>query len=211
MEIKQIKNQLNAPYYTRDNLALLLGSKRRTLDYRLSKLIADDTLESVRAGLYLNTSVLKQTVWGESMLEYVGCVAKFPSYVSLEYALAKYGVLPEAIMVITYITTKKTGFYESSSARYQYRSIKRELFSDYEQRLFGANTYLFAKNYKALFDWIYLTPVSSVRDLKELLFSSRINWGVFTLSDRENFLRICRASGSKKMKTVASLVEKNRV
>lgn len=35
-----------------------------------------------------------------------------PSYISLEYALSYYGLIPEEAVVITAITTKKTQSYD---------------------------------------------------------------------------------------------------
>ena len=202
-----IKN-LTAPYYTRQNLEIILGSNRRTLDYRISKLISEDILETIKPGFYINKRQLLQSSQKDIFLEYVGNVAKYPSYVSLEYALSKYGLIPESIYAVTYITTKKTGEYSSSVSPFKYRNIKPKLFTDYEERDFGGAKYLFAKEYKALFDFIYLTPLEKLSDFKQLLFGSRINWDALLQGEKDDFAKLCTASGSKKMQKVINLLTK---
>jgi len=208
MEIKDVINQLVAPYYTRKNLELVLGSNRRTLDYRLSKLVSVNILEKIRPGFYLNKKLLSASPQKEEVLEYVGNVAKYPSYVSLEYALSKYGLIPEAIYTITYVTTKKTGKYFASSASFSYRNIKSELFYGYEERDFGGGKYLFALNFKALFDLFYLTPCKTQSEMKQMLYKSRINWKILSPQDISNLINTCNSSNSMKMKQVAKLIEK---
>jgi hypothetical protein len=211
MEIKYIKKQLTAPYYTRNNLAIILGSKRRTLDYRISRLITEDILERVKPGFYLNKQLLQQTAQKEALLEYVGNMAKYPSYVSLEYALAKYGLIAESIFVLTYITIKKTGQYTSEAITYKYQNIKPELFTDYQKQKFADGEYLFAKPYKALFDFIYLTPLKNKKDFTQLLLESRINWDALAKQDQVNFINICQRSQSKKMAKVVKILKKNQL
>lgn len=199
------------PYYIRQNLELILGSNRRTLDYRISKLIADGTLEKIKPGFYLNRSLFSQSTQKEAFLEYVGGIAKYPSYVSLEYALAKYGLIPESIYTVTYITTKKTGEYTSGNFSFRYRNIKPELFKDYEERDFCNGKYLFAKKSKALFDFIYLTSLRTKNDFEELLFNSRINWNSLSQEDKSDFVNICVDSRSKKMERVIKLLVKGKL
>ena len=206
MKYQEILAELTAPYYTRQNLEIILGSNRRTLDYRISKLLSDSILDMVKPGFYINKILLLQSSRKEEFLEYVGGVAKYPSYVSLEYALSKYGLIPEGIFAITYITTKKTGEYSSKSTTFKYRNIKSELFTGYETREFNNANYLFAKKFKALFDFIYLTPLGNKTAFKQLLFESRINWENLSQKDKSGFVELCASCKSKKMEKVASLL-----
>jgi len=141
---------LTLPYYTRQNLELVLGSNRRTLDYRISKLVSKGILETIKPGFYLNNNLISQSNQKEELVEYVGSVVKYPSYVSFEYALSKYGLIPESVFTLTYTTTKNPGDYNSKSYSFRYRNIKTTLFTDYEERNLGEAKYLFAKKYKAL-------------------------------------------------------------
>jgi len=55
-----------------------------------------------------------------------------PSYVSLHTALSFYGMIPEAVMQITSVTTLKTISFSNDFGEYGYKSIKPELFFGYE-------------------------------------------------------------------------------
>lgn len=206
MEMKKIQKKLTAPYYIRQNLELVLGSERRTLDYRLATLIKNGCLERLKPGFFLNKSLLDQTSNKNAMLEYVGGVLKFPSYVSLEYALAQYGVIPDSIYVLTYITSKKTAEYHSINISYRYRNIQDTFYTDYEPRQFEGKTYYFAKKWKALFDFLYLIPLRTSRDYQNILFQSRIQWSAFTKEELAQFVRYCLNSQSKKMAMVTKVL-----
>lgn len=207
----EINMEFTAPYYSRNNLELILGSNRRTLDYRILALIRKGILERIRPGFYLNTKLLSTSTEKESLLEYVGTVAKYPSYVSLEYALSAYGLIPESIFTITYITSKKPGQYFSDNISLKYRNIKPELFNGYETRTYGKGVYLYARKYKALFDFIYLTPTPNQRAFKELLLSSRINWSALSSMDRDEFIAMCSSSGSGKMMKAITILQKENI
>ena len=208
---QDIIKKLSAAYYKRQNLALILGSNRRTLDYRISRLIAQDILETIKPGFYINKKLLSASSQKEDLLEYVGSIAKTPSCVSLEYAMYKYGLIAESIYAITYITTKKTGVYSGKSVVYKYKNIKPILFTDYDIRTFSGSQFLFAKKYKALFDFIYLTPMSKSNEFRSLLFDSRFNWGAMSQPDLSSFRQLCLQSKSKKMAKVVSLLKQKGV
>ena len=207
----EINTEFTAPYYSRNNLELILGSNRRTLDYRISILINKGILERIRPGFYLNTKLLSLTSEKESFLEYVGTIAKYPSYVSLEYALSAYGLIPESIFTITYVTSKKPGTYSSKNISLKYRNIKPNLFNGYETRMYDKGSYLYAKKYKALFDFIYLTPTPNPNALKEVLVNSRINWDALSLVEKGNFVEICKNSGSRKMANAIIILQKENI
>lgn len=207
----EIDLSLNAPYYTRNNLQLLLGNNRRTLDYRLSRLISEGILELIKPGFYLNKKAYNQSLQKEAFLEYVGSVLKYPSYVSLEYALSQYGLIAESIFIITYVTTKKPKIYTSQTISYKFRNIKSELFSDYETREFNNVQYYMAKRYKAVFDFIYLTPTINSDGLRELLLNSRINWNVLQTQDKRGYVELCKKSMSVKMVQTVNILQKENL
>ena len=206
----EIKYDLSAPYYTRSNLETILGSKRRTLDYKISRLISKGILERIKPGFYLNKKLLSQSSRKEELLEYVGNVVKYPSYVSCEYALSKYGFMSEGVFAMTLVTAKKTGVYFSDTVSFRYKNIKPELFTDYEKRGFNGIKYLFATKYKALFDFIYLTPISTQSKLKQFLLDSRLNYQSLTPQDKKCFIDICQRSRSQKMKKVVRILRKEK-
>ncbi|MBT4277172.1 hypothetical protein HOD96_00270 [Candidatus Falkowbacteria bacterium] len=99
-----------------------------------------------------------------------------PSYLSLEYALGFYSLIPEIVFLHTCITTKKTKQITSSIGNFSYRSIKKELFFGYKL-VQKDNMFLkIADPEKALLDFLYLrSDIKNKNDVYEL----RINKDVF--------------------------------
>ncbi len=93
-----------------------------------------------------------------------------PSYVSLQSALAYYGLIPEAVPVTTSVTTLRPGRWDTPLGSYALRHVKTDLFQDYcllevtdEQQAFVAAPE------KSLLGLIYLEPgADSHTYLKEL-------------------------------------------
>ena len=54
-----------------------------------------------------------------------------PSYVSLEMAFSRYGLIPESVYAVTSVTSKKPSSFETPVATFSYRRIKSELLFGY--------------------------------------------------------------------------------
>ena len=96
-----------------------------------------------------------------------------PSYVSQQWALRWYGLIPERVYTMTSVTTKRTRMFENSLGRFTYEQVKPDYFA------IGVNgvvedgvTFMMASREKALCDLIlhdtYL-PQQSVKGLWQYL------------------------------------------
>lgn len=82
-----------------------------------------------------------------------------PSYVSLHTALAAYGMIPEAVVQITSVTTLKTASFANAFGQYAYHTVKPELMFGFEPKpMVDGRVILFALPEKALLDLLYLNP-----------------------------------------------------
>lgn len=80
-----------------------------------------------------------------------------PSYISLHTALSFYGIIPEAVVQITSVSTLKTTFFKNEFGEYSYKSIKYPLFFGYDLKpMQDGRTLQFAFAEKALLDLLYL-------------------------------------------------------
>ena len=80
-----------------------------------------------------------------------------PSYVSLEYALNFYGLIPERVYDITSITTKKTTRFRNELGFFTYQHIKTEAFRGFIVAKDESNLPFFiAEPEKAVVDFLYL-------------------------------------------------------
>lgn len=80
-----------------------------------------------------------------------------PSYVSMEYALGFYDLIPEKVEDITSITTKKTAKFKNPFGTFMYQHLKINLFFGFTE-IEDENGFpvLIAEPEKAILDFIYL-------------------------------------------------------
>ncbi len=82
-----------------------------------------------------------------------------PSYVSLQAALAHYGLIPEYAAEITSVTTNRPEQLETPLGRYTFRHVKARRFYGYRRLDVGDDQQAFvARPEKALLDQVYLQP-----------------------------------------------------
>lgn len=82
-----------------------------------------------------------------------------PSYISLHTALSYYGMIPEAVVHITSVTSLKTDQFKNDFGEYSYKSVKPQLMFGYEPKsMTDGRVILFATPEKALLDLLYLNP-----------------------------------------------------
>ena len=74
-----------------------------------------------------------------------------PSYLSLEYGLSFYNLIPEAVFGITSVTTNKTKQFENRLGNFIYRKIKKELYFGF----YYFNNILIADREKCFLDYFY--------------------------------------------------------
>ena len=101
-----------------------------------------------------------------------GCIYG-PSYLSFEFALGYYGIIPEAVYTFTSATydKKKKKMYETPFGRFTYRDIPAAAYPfDILLVQEGDYTFQIASPEKALCDKIYeLSPVNTQKAMLELL------------------------------------------
>jgi predicted transcriptional regulator of viral defense system len=98
-----------------------------------------------------------------------------PSYISLELTLNHYGVIPEAVMRVTSVTTNKTLNVETPVGIFDYKTLSPRLFFGYQLITSGSTTYKIASLEKAIIDYMYLNPqVVSAVDIEALRFNTEL-------------------------------------
>lgn len=93
-----------------------------------------------------------------------------PSYVSLETVLSRSGLLPDTVLKVTSVTTRKTRTVRSDIAEFTYRTVSPRLFFGYT---IGPRGEKVATPEKALLDYLYLHPDLKTRTDFESIRSDR--------------------------------------
>jgi len=213
LKLKEILEKLS--YYTKQNLNLYLDKNGESLNYWIKKLINSGILIPIKKGFYISSfylDLIKGKNETEQYLEYLAGIIKYPSYISLEYALAKYGLIPESIFRITSISQKTTRKYESKLTTFSYRKIKESLFIGFIEKKYGKQTIRFATPAKAIFDYLYLKKFASSLEIENyLLEDGRINWQALEPTDKILFSKYVGLSSSKKMDKILKILVNNKI
>lgn len=119
-----------------------------------------------------------------------------PSYLSFEYVLSRYGLIPEKVNVYTCATTlkKHNKFVGNIFGKFYYTDVPKSVWN-IGIKIIKENdyTYMIATPEKALCDLLYKKePVYSVKQLKELLFNNlRIDEDEFNKLNKKDMISIC--------------------
>lgn len=122
-----------------------------------------------------------------------------PSYVSLEYALSFYDLIPERVGTITSVTTRKTKTFKNPLGQFTYQHLKPSVFRGFRVRKDEAGlSFFIADPEKAIVDFVYL------------------NLHLFKLQDMHIFEQSYRFQNLdslkfKKMKEMADLFDNNKL
>lgn len=119
-----------------------------------------------------------------------------PSYLSFDYALAYYGLIPEAVYVYTSATFKKNKKkqYTNNVGTFTYRDVPSSVFPyGIEIKKEGEYTYLIASAEKALCDKLYtIHPLKNKKELISLLFNDlRIDTDLFNQLNFKDLSILC--------------------
>lgn len=204
-----------SPYLTKQNLSLALGREGETLNYWVKKLIGDKTLIPLKKGFYVSSyygNLVSQTPKDRELYgEYLANILRFPSYVSLEYVLAKYNFIPEAPFAVTCVTVKSPRVYSSPFGDFIYRSVKENLFFGWEIKDFRGKEVRVASFAKALFDFLYLKKLPIEQWQNYLLAEGRFNWKILSRKEKTKFARFTKNSGSKKMVEIFNILRQGKI
>lgn len=137
-----------------DEMASLFPGKKTYWRLVLSRWTKKGKILRLKRGLYTLPEEVRKTSFS---LRWLANTLYSPSYVSLEYVLSWYDLIPERVGAVTSVTLNKTKTFINVMGRFSYRHLKKELF-------FGFQTMpdefkkevMMAFPEKALLDSIYL-------------------------------------------------------
>ena len=174
-------------------------------DTKLSRDVKNGKLIKIVNGLYetdSNTSpyLLAGSIYG-------------PSYISFEYALSFYGLIPEKVNVVTSATfnKKKKKIFNTSFGTFTYRDVPQVTYPE-EIILKEENGYSYqiASKEKAICDKLYtLKPIKNLDNLRKLLFDDlRIDKDIFESLDIEKIEKLSNLYHSTNVSLLAKYMRK---
>ncbi|MBU1130012.1 hypothetical protein KKE45_01680 [Patescibacteria group bacterium] len=197
------------PFFNKKELAMVLSKSGKNLDKTVQRLLDRKYLIPIKKGLYVSANYLKKIKDKTLYIEFLANKICYPSYVSLEYVLAKNGIIPEIVQSITNITVKSTRVLSGKLGDFVYGSIGEDLFFGYKTIVKDKYKIRIASTAKALFDYLYLKR--NLGNLKyELKEGLRINWDNLNREILKEFGEYVKLSKSKKMKKIWLIIKKTK-
>jgi len=208
--IEKIRRQI--PYEEFDYQALMhcLKDYARPRD-KISDLLRQEGIIRVKKGLY---------IFGDDYRRYpvsrelVANLIYGPSYISCEYALHYYGLIPERTEAVTSVTSGRSRKFATPLGHFTYKMIPMAALRTGMDRidLEGNRSFLIAIPEKALADKVRSdrgAKITTQRDMKIYLFDDlRIDTGVFLGLNPRRFDFFAAAYRSRRIKTLADLLQK---
>ena len=212
MKTIELKNALPLSIFSHEMIYSLLEKSISNVNEKISNLVKNGELVRLKKGFY-TFSKLYQTK--PINLISVANTLYSPSYVSFDYALSYYGMIPERVSEVTSATSKNEKLFDTPIGRFSYKKVSSVAYSlgidwiydDVEGGRFIATAE------KALCDKIKydrgigtLTQNSMIEYLK---YDLRID--ITTPLNYELIEIIATAYKSRNLKTLATIVKKGKL
>lgn len=167
-------DQLLQPYegqVVRHATLLSVLSDYQAPNFKIHRWLDAGRLISLKRGLY---AVPGSVASGSLSLPLVANHLYGPSYVSMEFMLSHYGLVPERVVQVTSVTTRRGKRFENRLGRFSYQHLPTEYYAlgiEYV-KVSSRVAFMAASREKSLCDWLVLTPnlkIYSTRGLRVLL------------------------------------------
>lgn len=169
-----------------NHLKLITGMNNHALRVALKRLNDKKLIKRICRGYYGNPFFMPT-------LEEISAYIYRPSYISLESALSRYGILSQIPQILTCVTTKLPSIFNTSLGVIEYRQVKKDYFFGFIKE----GSYLIAEPEKAILDLFYLEG-----DKETVRRYSELNVGGMNVKKLNNY--------AKKMKLRINLKGMNR-
>lgn len=163
---------------------------------------------AVKKGVYLLKDRYEKEQAKDLYLEYIANQLIQPSYISVDYVLAKYQLLSEPVNAITSVTVKSTREINSLVGAFRYYTMQKNLFRDYQIKYFYNSPVLEAEKSKAMFDYLYLRFVRSKAVDKKDIENLRLNWENFSQNDFKKAYSYLSLTNNKNIKKTFEIIKK---
>lgn len=172
MKFHEFKKKISDfPVFSTSHLGNL-GGNEQVLRNQLTKWQSRDLVIKLKKGLYVLGDSDRKI--NPSRLFLANHLYQ-PSYVSTEYALGFYDIIPERVSAITSVSPKKTATFENTLGRFVYQHIKPAGFRCYVLLQDENSFHVFiAEPEKALVDFLYLNSSLFKADFHGVFDSLRL-------------------------------------
>lgn len=212
MKTIEIKNALSLSVFSHEMLYALLEKSVSNVNDKISNLVKSGELVRLKKGFYIFS---KPYLTKPIDLISVANTIYTPSYVSFDYALSYYGLIPERVSEVTSATSKHEKLFETPIGRFSYKKIPLKAYFlgvdwIYDESEGGK---FIATPEKALCDKIrYDRGIGTLTQsamIKYLKYDLRLE--IINSLDVSLIEEIATAYRSKNLKTLSHVVKKGKI
>lgn len=144
MKLREFRHKMEKKIFTFAEAQVLLFTENKlTLKANLHNWVKQGELVALKRGLFMFADY-------RALDAEIAKALYHPCYISLEYILSSYSIIPEAVFTVTLVTTKAGRKFATPRGTFNYRKIKQAAFVGYDVET------LMASKEKALVDYFYL-------------------------------------------------------
>ncbi len=209
MRFDYLKENTKNLFVLNKNLLRSLENKEDVLDANIKYWLKSGKMIALKKGMYVLKDRFVNEYDKDNFLEYLAEQMVQPSYLSVEYVLAKYQILSEPVQNLTLVTTKKTQEIKNNIGVFRYYSITERLFTGYKRKSEDGLIVVEATKAKALFDFLYFRFLKQRTVSKEEVAELRINWENIGQKDFREARKYLKLSGNRRLEKLFDIIQKN--
>jgi hypothetical protein len=210
MRIFDLRSRIQTEIFDYQTLIYALGDLSCPRD-KITDLMRNGVIIRVKKGLYIFGEKFRRYPYSRELL---ANLIYGPSYVSLDYALSYYGLIPEKVEIITSVTTNRSRRFSTPVGLFTYRRIPVSAYAKGFIQVEAENkqVFLMATREKALADkLVSLRGVTfdSLSEIAEFLEEDlRIDTEILRSLSVEMIEQYAAGYRSRKLKILAALVRR---
>lgn len=207
--IGKIRAKIHGEVFDYQVLVDALAGYRKPRD-KITRLLATGAIVRIKKGLYCFGELFRKEHINP---EYLANLIYGPSYISAEYALSHYGLIPERVETITSVTTRRSRNFDTPVGVFSYTMLKPSRYAvGAVFETVGKIPYLTASPEKALVDKVWSDKRFNGRriiDFDDYLSDDlRIDRGDLSKLDHDRLLAISKAYDSAKINNLVRHIQR---
>lgn len=213
MNTFELKKKIGLNVFSVDMVKPLLALEYKQPLIKINAMIKKGCLLQLKRGVYAFNSDYRD--YPLNLISVANLLHK-PSYVSFEYALSYYGLIPERVYSVTSATSYRSWEYSTEIGKFSYMKVPLKVYSlglewKYDKRDGG---YLMATVEKALCDTIY-KDARAKKLKKDEIFDYlendlRIEWSELEKLDTTLMWKISMAYSSSLLQKITAVIAKRK-
>ncbi len=208
MKLEKIKEKTNNLLIFSKNYLKLLEKDPNNLNLNLKYWQKNKNIISLKNGTYIFKDTYDKEKDKDSYLEYLANQLLKPSYLSLEYVLAKYQIMTEPVRSLTSVSLKSSRDFKNDLGSWRYYNLPKELFSGFSFKRFKNQDIIIATKAKALFDFLYLRfrrgPLPKLESIEKL----RLNLENLNGREKKEFYSYFNLVSGKRWEIIKEIMKK---